>query len=323
MTKKEIYDKALAALNQRRQDTYQTVQQHRAEVAEKIPEIQQMEYHLSQTTIQLSKMVLAKQSDISEVIPEIMRDNLNTQKRIAELLYRNGYPTDYLTPKHQCRVCEDRGYVKGARCDCLKTLVRQISAQEFNRTTSMTVCRFEDFSLQYYSGADYVQMQRILEFCRQYAEKFTERAPSILMMGNTGLGKTHLSLAIAGEAIARGYTVVYGTAQNLFTRIQSEQFGKGEPGADTTALVLDADLFILDDLGAEYESAFHQASFYNLINTRLNAGRPTILNTNLTLQQLETRYGNRVGSRLMTLYKCLKFAGKDVRQQKLLQSYDA
>ena len=105
----------------------------------------------------------------------------------------------------------------------------------------------------------------------------------------------------------------------FFEKIQNEHFGKGEPGVHTMASIMETDLFIMDDIGAEYESNFNTATFYNIINTRLNIGKPTILNTNLSLQQLASRYGDRVGSRLMTLYKCLKFTGIDIRQQILVQ----
>ena len=160
-------------------------------------------------------------------------------------------------------------------------------------------------------------MSKIFDFCKLYAAGFSLRSPSILMFGRTGLGKTHLSLAIAHEAIQKGYTALYGTAQDFFSKIQDERFGKGEEGANTTETILETDLFVLDDLGAEYESAFYTSIFYHLINARLNAGKPTIINTNLLPKQIENRYGERVSSRLMTLYKCLKFCGTDIRQQKL------
>ncbi len=46
------------------------------------------------------------------------------------------------------------------------------------------------------------------------------------MYGETGLGKTHLSLAIANEVIKKGFSVVYDSAQNLFTRLEKERFGR-------------------------------------------------------------------------------------------------
>ena len=81
--------------------------------------------------------------------------------------------------------------------------------------------------------------------------------------------------------------------------------------------LMDARLTIIDDLGAEIENQFNVSDLYNLINSRLNLNRPVIISTNLMPKELERRYTNRIASRLMTMYKCLRFVGKDVRQIKL------
>lgn len=62
------------------------------------------------------------------------------------------------------------------------------------------------------------------------------------MYGETGLGKTHLSLAIANEVIKKGFSVVYDSAQNLFTRLEKERFGR--EGGNTEDTVLYCDLLI-------------------------------------------------------------------------------
>ena len=78
--------------------------------------------------------------------------------------------------------------------------------------------------------------------------------------------------------------------------------------------LLDTDLLVLDDLGAEYHSAFNVSSVYNIINSRLNLRRPTVISSNLTTKELETRYSDRIVSRLLTQYTYLRFAGSDIRQ---------
>ena len=59
---------------------------------------------------------------------------------------------------------------------------------------------FESFSLDYYRDDPRAlhQMQNVLEACQRYAANFRSDSPSLLFKGATGLGKTHLSLAIAG-----------------------------------------------------------------------------------------------------------------------------
>ena len=85
-------------------------------------------------------------------------------------------------------------------------------------------------------------------------------------------------------------------------------------------MLLSCDLLILDDLGTEFSTSFVTAALYNIINTRLMGEKPTIINTNLSVAELERRYSNRMVSRLTTLYTPLRFVGTDIRQLKLQRS---
>ena len=136
------------------------------------------------------------------------------------------------------------------------------------------------------------------------------------MQGETGLGKTHLSLAIAGEVISKGYNVLYNSAQNIFNELQRERFGKSDTNGAFEAMVLECDLLIIDDLGAEFSTQFTNAALYNIINTRINTGLPTIISTNLTFKNIEDVYTRRISSRLIGEYTSLFFLGKDIRQIK-------
>ena len=110
------------------------------------------------------------------------------------------------------------------------------------------------------------------------------------------------------------YSVVYDSVVNILRKIEKEHFGRSN-NSDTLSLILDCELLILDDLGTEYENAFYGSTIYNIINTRLNSNKPTIISTNLNFSGIEKRYDERVVSRLGTMYKCLEFRGVDVRWQ--------
>ena len=79
--------------------------------------------------------------------------------------------------------------------------------------------------------------------------------------------------------------------------------------------MLECDLLILDDLGTEFLSQFVTSMLYNIINTRLLEGRPTIISTNLTFQEISKRYTDRLASRLFGGYEQFEFVGRDVRIQ--------
>ena len=135
------------------------------------------------------------------------------------------------------------------------------------------------------------------------------------MMGNTGLGKTHLSLAIAAVVTQNGYGVVYGSVNNLVSKLEKEHFGRDEDNGTLESL-LTCDLLILDDLGTEFRTAFSTAELYNIANTRQMAKRPTIISTNLTMKELEAAYSSRFTSRIIADYVRCLFQGEDIRQKK-------
>lgn len=129
----------------------------------------------------------------------------------------------------------------------------------------------------------------------------------------TGLGKTHLSLSIAKEVIRKGYNVLYTPAQTLLETLERERFRRGEESYSLN-FVLDCDLLILDDLGAEFSTNFSVLGDLSISSTsRLVEGKPTIISSNLTAKELEARYSPRVVSRIMGGYYTIPFLGNDIR----------
>lgn len=245
--------------------------------------------------------------------------------RRDELLCAEGLTIDSFAPRYHCSRCQDTGRVEGKVCACVLTLEREMLARELGGGTPLEDSDFSLFSLEYYpvetderGGSPRRRMERVLARCRGYADSFDRRAGNLLFVGATGLGKTHLSLAIAKEVIAKGYFVLYGSAQNFLENLEREHFGKKE--GDTLRQLQQCDLLILDDLGAEFTSPFVVASVYNIINTRILSGRATIVSTNLSLREIESRYTERLLSRFVGCYEMHEFAGRDVRVLKRLSS---
>ncbi len=219
-----------------------------------------------------------------------------------------------------CPLCEDTGYIGGKICDCVKKLANGIMIEEFKKEMPLDDCKFENFDLKYYSEKGdnpRRRMTAILKLCKEYVMTFNpEKSGNLLFMGASGLGKTHLTLAIVSGVIEKGYTVVYGPCENLFSLIEKEKFtGENKGSYDE---MINCDLLVLDDLGAEMSTSFSKAALYNLINTRMLSKKPTIINTNLTIKEIEERYTARVASRLIGNYNANKFLGDDIRQQKIL-----
>ncbi len=311
-----IIDRAEQILTQRRNRAFAENEERINEINHRIPQIREINDMLYSTGRELIALIASRNGEIvQDKIEEMKHNNLGAQEMSRQLLVQNGYPADYLDIHYVCPVCRDSGYVNGRYCECFKQLCGKLSAEELNKKTQLGTAGFDTFSLSYYQGDDYRIMDNILRFSRNYAETFTRNSGSILMLGRTGLGKTHLSLAIADTVMKKGYSVIYDSAVNILRSIERDHFGR-EHSTETIDLIMDCDLLILDDLGTEYESPFYNSMIYNIINTRLNRRKPTIISTNLDYEGIARRYDERVVSRLTSIYKCLFFSGEDVRLQK-------
>ncbi len=217
-----------------------------------------------------------------------------------------------------CEKCNDTGYVGTNLCECVIKKAKELSFKALSEEMPIAESRFDNFDLKYYKGEERAVMEKILAFCVKYAENLSASSQSLLFFGGTGLGKTHLSLAIAFAATEKGMGVVYSPVQNLLHKLEKEHFSYS---SETPLLddALECDLLILDDLGAEFSTSFTGALIYNIINTRILSGKPTIISTNLVPEEIGERYTPRVASRIFGCYNLKQFKGADVRQQKRLE----
>ncbi len=219
-----------------------------------------------------------------------------------------------------CPLCSDTGYIDGKICECVKKLANSITVKELNAEMPLDESTFENFNLDYYSdssGNARRRMTSILKLSKEYVLNFNPNtSTNLLFLGEPGLGKTHLTLAIVSGVIQKGYLPVYAPADNLFSIIEKEKFQGENLGAYEQ--MQKCDLLVIDDLGTELVTAFTKSLLYNLINTRILNKKPTIINTNLTLAEIEQIYSPRITSRLIGNYNANKFLGNDIRQQKIL-----
>ena len=106
---------------------------------------------------------------------------------------------------------------------------------------------------------------------------------------------------------------------NMFADFEIKRFGNSasyEAGGDIEKYYT-CDLLIIDDLGTEVHNQFTTSCLYNVIDSRLNRSKPTVINTNLTQEELRKIYWDRITSRILGEYKIMPFVGVDVRSQKL------
>ena len=184
---------------------------------------------------------------------------------------------------------------------------------------------FETFSFDWYSDergerkrSPRENMERVFDICQDYARHFSLAADNLLLTGQSGLGKTFLSASIARVVSDRGFSVVYDTAEHIFSQMEEEKFRPDDSSAacENVQRYQNCDLLIVDDLGTEMVTSFVQSALYQLINGRLLGMKSTIISTNLTPEDIGRRYSQQVYSRIEGEYTILPFIGTDIRQLK-------
>ena len=108
--------------------------------------------------------------------------------------------------------------------------------------------------------------------------------------------------------------MIYSSAQNLFNKLEKDKFGKTDTNTEET--ILDCDLLIIDDFGAEFKNSFSESVLYNIINDRLNEKKPMIISTNYDEDEIEDNYHDRLFSRMMYEFAKIPFAKVDIRREK-------
>lgn len=316
----------------RKLDNRRLVAQHEAEyrkerIFSEIPEAASYEKKIASCGVSAARAVIGG-GNVKEEIEKLKKRSLELQREYALLLGEKGYTVEDTEPKYMCKKCDDTGYIeinnRTIMCECYKQLLVECACAELNRHSPLSLCTFDDFSLEYYSQdieegyprSSYEQMHKILSYCKNYAETFEKHSKSLFMKGNTGLGKTHLSLSIANEVIKKGFGVIYVSAPSIVSKLENERFSYNKETATTEETLINCDLLIIDDLGTEFATQYTTSAIYNIFNSRLLADKPIIINTNLSLQELEKLYSQRFVSRIIGQAVRLDFFGKDIRIMK-------
>lgn len=302
-----------------------------AEVYARVPAIQQLDRRIAAL---MGEAVNTALGNPGRTMAELEKDSLDLQAERAERLVEGGWPIDYLDGAWHCPKCRDTGFVEGRACACLLALYEQEKAKDLSALLKLGEESFGSFDLGLYSdrpdpasGISPRQMMEIVfDTCYDYALGFGPDSQNLLFRGGTGLGKTFLSACIARVVSERGHAVVYDTIVSALGAFETQRFARSDDqaaeAAERVRRLLDSELVILDDLGTEMVTEMTKSALYTLINSRLIAGKKTIISTNLSARDIERRYTPQIASRLEGEYQTLTFAGTDIRRIKKERGYD-
>lgn len=184
---------------------------------------------------------------------------------------------------------------------------------ELNRLKAFRQKRMHSFTFD----NDDKSRPRMSEFCRKYADnfdKYFEEGKGILFSGNIGAGKTYMAACITNAVIDSGRTALFTSLPELCRTLGSEFDGSKQANLER----LDKySLLILDDLGVERDTPSMLENVYSIIDGRYRSGKPMIVTTNLSVEELKNckdmRYG-RIYDRILGKSFVLSVGGESRRK---------
>lgn len=319
------YNKILREYDKRQLENRHELEERVKHIYSILPELKEIDDQIVSNSIQSAKLSLMGDD---QSLNSLADRNLDLSMRKIEILTENGYPSNYLMPTYHCKDCKDTGYIENEKCHCFKQAIVDLLYSQSNIKGIMEQENFSTFRYDFYTDS-YIEettnltplanIKKVVSSCIEYIDTFDSTYSNLLLYGNAGVGKTFLANCIAKELLDRSHTVIYLTAFQLFDILEKNKFNKDQEKSEANeqfAYILDCDLLIIDDLGTELNNSFITSQLYLCINERHLRKKSTIISTNLSWDNLNTNYSERIFSRLASNYRLLKIVGDDIRIKK-------
>ncbi len=194
---------------------------------------------------------------------------------------------------------ETDGVRRVARCECVGAVRTDILLKQAQLPRRYEHCSFENFDIR--KDPTSGKQNPSLVAAKLYSEKLVEEYPTdfgLLFVGPTGVGKTHLAVAVLRELMVRkGIECLYYDFPKLLKDIRDSY----NPVSQTSELrvlgpVVDTEVLLLDDLAASELTEWVKETLSYVIKSRYNQKKVTLITTALPYRESTARAGLRAPS---------------------------
>ncbi|MCI6553207.1 MAG: ATP-binding protein [Lachnospiraceae bacterium] len=312
------YDSIIRIYEEKQRRNRHILEERRTYVYEHVEGFRELDEAVASASVAQGRKLLAGDEAAMEELRHLLKE-LGQAK--AGLLQSAGLSPDYLEPVYDCSDCRDTGYTEGQKCHCFRQAEIDLLYEQSNIGQLLGEESFDLLSYKYYEGEDLTRFQNAVQTCRNFIENFSLDYANLFFYGTVGTGKSFLSGCIAGELIKKGYSVIYFSACGLFEALSHTSFDyrNREELQGIYRNIYQCDLLIIDDLGTELTNSFVTSQLFSCLNERHMRRKPTIISTNLSLEELRNRYSDRIFSRITSNYSICKLSGPDIRIYKKIR----
>jgi len=307
----EDYNEILNGYNLRQIEHAHELEERRKEVFDKIPSYSKTEEDMVTFSAERARALIRGNKEEADRLAEKIEDLLRNQKLA---LIEAGFPIDYLEPIYTCKECKDTGFVGGNRCSCFRLALIERLFEQNNIRDYLSNENFSSIRYDLQIGEDERRFEKAVSKARNFVEEIENGPQNICFSGPVGTGKSFLSKCILGEMLKKGYSCIYFSAPTLFSTIGDYKFHKSaSQTVNPTELLYSCDLLVIDDLGTELTNSFCVSELLTLLNEREKARKSMVISTNLSLEELNNTYSDRVFSRMFSNFEFCPLTGQDVR----------
>ncbi|MDR1542024.1 MAG: ATP-binding protein [Clostridiales bacterium] len=330
MGRKSCFDEVMREYERDRQNSKWEMDARRAKVYREIPRVSAIDNEMATVGTKISRLILNNPSNQDQLLEELRVKSREQAKEKRSILRSSRFGEKYLDPIYVCPICKDTGYIENEKCRCLKQRLIDKNYANSRLGKILEEENFQNFNWLYYSDkADKpgdpvprevmrLNMKHAFDFVKGMETGLPPR--NLFLYGEPGLGKTFMCNCIAKEALDRGKTVLYESAPRTFRILDDIKFNRAKQNdeEDFFSELSDVDVLIVDDLGTEFTTLNTQSILFDILNTRLQLQRNTVISSNLNPSDFHEIYSERLVSRFYGNFNMLKFIGKDIR---LLKKY--